>query len=207
MAIPHGILDTQPAEIYAQARSQIRNGDIALFAGREGMSRIIEHFTESLFCHVGFIWRMDDIDRIMLLESVENAGVRMLPLSSKVNGGRTGAPYNGQLVIARHEDFPAPGPGFDAAFHKMSQFAVDRLGCPYNAEEIAMIGATFAADLAGFALPAHMKPSNAYICSEYADLCYQALGIKIARARPHFVSPADFANDPKVHAVTTLRPD
>lgn len=205
--IPHDIFTQQPPGTYAQARDKVRNGDIALFAGREGMSLVIEHFTKSPFCHVGFIWRMDHIDRIMLLESVENVGVRMLPLSSKVNGGQSGAPYNGRLVIARHDDFPAPGAAFDAAFNKMSQFAVDRLGCPYNAEEIALIGATLAADLAGLALPAQMRPSNAYICSEYADICYRALGIQIARARPNFVAPADFANDAKVRAVATIRPD
>src|ERR1019366_7556320 len=103
----------------------MQNGDIALFAGREGMSRVIEHFTNSVFCHVGFIWRMDDIDRIMLLESVEVVGVRMLPLSSKVNGGTVGKPYNGQMVIARHAGFPPPGDEFNARFRDLTEFAVD----------------------------------------------------------------------------------
>jgi hypothetical protein len=207
MAVPDNIFQTQPAQTYDAARGQICNGDIALFAGREGGSQIIEHFTHSPFCHVGFIWRMDDIDRIMLLESVENVGVRMLPLSAKVNGGQSGKPYNGKLVVARHRDFPAPGPEFNAKFNKMTQFAVDRLGCTYNAEEIIMIGATIAAGLAGLDMPAQLKPSNAYICSEYADVCYRTLDITIARKRPNFIAPADFANDPRVEAVATIQPN
>jgi hypothetical protein len=207
MSIPKGIFESQPPQTYDQMRGTIRNGDIALFAGHEGASQIIEHFTDSLFCHVGFIWRMDAIDRIMLLESVENIGVRMLPLSAKVNGGASGKPYNGRLVVGRHDDFPEPGPDFDKAFNRMTQFAVDRLGCPYNAEEIVMIGATIAAGLAGFAMPASFKPTNAYICSEYADVCYRELGIQIARARPNFIAPADFATDAKVQTVATIRPD
>jgi hypothetical protein len=150
---------------------------------------------------------MDDIDRIMLLESVEAVGVRMLPLSSKVNGGLSGSPMDGQLLVARHEDFPAPGPAFDAAFGEMTKVAVDRLGCPYNVEEIGMIGANIVAALAGVDTPDVLKPSNAYICSDYADICYRALGIEISRKRPHFIAPADFANDAKVKAIVTLKPD
>jgi hypothetical protein len=207
MTVPNDIFSQAPPVSYDVARTQIRNGDIALFAGREPMSRLIEHFTESTFCHVGYIWRMDAIDRIMLLESVENAGVRMLPLSSKMNGGMSGKPYNGQLLVARHDDFPLPGPAFDEAFGKMTRFAVDRLGCPYDPEEIGMIGVSIAANLAGFAVPNGLKPNNAYICSEYAEVCYSELGIKIPRARADFIYPADFANDPKVKAVVGIRPD
>jgi hypothetical protein len=206
MAVPNSIFTDMPAGSYDVARPLIRNGDIALFAGQEGMSRLIEEATHSPFCHVGFIWRMDDIDRIMLLESVEVEGVRMLPLSSKISGGLSGKPYNGQMLVARHDDFPAPGPAFDAAFGEMTKVAVDRLGCPYNAEEIGLIAANIAAGMAGINLPNFLKPSNAYICSEYADICYRALGIQITRSRPNFVAPADFANDPKVQPIITLRP-
>ncbi|HEY2359106.1 MAG TPA: hypothetical protein VGH86_16775 [Phenylobacterium sp.] len=207
MAVASSVFVDMPAGSYDAARPLIRNGDIALFAGHGGMSRLIEHFTGSPFSHVGFIWRMDAIDRIMLLESVEDVGVRMLPLSSKVNGGLSGRPMDGQLLVARHDDFPAPGAAFDAAFGEMTKVAVDRLGCPYNVEEIGLIGANIAAALAHIDMPDVLKPSNAYICSEYADVCYRALGIEIARSRPHFVAPADFANDPKVKAIVTLKPD
>ena len=207
MAVASSVFADMPAGSYDAARPLIRNGDIALFSGHGGMSRLIEHFTVSPFSHVGFIWRMDAIDRIMLLESVENLGVRMLPLSIKVNGGLSGSPMNGELLVARHDDFPAPGPAFDAAFGEMTKVAVDRLGCPYNVEEIGMIGANIAAALGGIEVPEVLKPSNAYICSEYADVCYRALGIEVARKRPHFVAPADFADDPRVRAIVTLKPD
>jgi hypothetical protein len=207
MAVANSVFTDMPPGSYDAARPLIRNGDIALFAGQEGMSQLIEHATNSPFCHVGFIWRMDDIDRIMLLESVEVVGVRMVPLSGKINGGLSGKPYNGKMLVARHDDFPAPGPAFNAAFGAMIKVAVDRLGCPYNAEEIGLIAANIAAGIAHIQLPDFLKPTNAYICSEYADICYRALGIQIARARPDFIAPADFANDPKVKPVVTLAPD
>ncbi len=207
MPVPNNIFDTMPPGSYDAGRVAIRNGDIALFAGREGPSRLIEHFTHSTFCHVGFIWRMDDIDRVMLLESVEDVGVRMLPLSSKMNGGLSGKPYNGQLMIARHDGFPAPGPDFNKAFGEMTRFAVDRLGCPYNTEEITMIGAKIAASFLHEALPNFLQPSNAYICSEYADICYRKVGVIIARQDADLVVPADFARDPRVQPVVAIKPD
>ncbi len=206
MAVANSIFTDMPAGAYDAARPLIRNGDIALFSGQEGMSKMIEHFTDSVFCHVGFIWRMDDIDRIMLLESVEVVGVRMLPLSAKINGGLSGKPYNGKMLVARHDDFPPPGDNFNKAFGEMTKVAIDRLGCPYNAEEIGLIAANIAAGLAGIHMPDFLKPENAYICSEYADICYRALGIQIARKQADFIAPADFANDPKVKPVVTLKP-
>ncbi len=207
MPVPNDIFSQMPPTSYAAAREKIQNGDIAIFSGREPMSQLIEQATKSAFCHVGFIWRMDDIDRIMLLESIENVGVRMVPLSAKVNGGVSGKPYNGQLVIARHADFPEPGPALTASFRTMTEFAVDRLGCPYNAEEIAMIGAKIAASAVGMKLPDFLQPANAYICSEYADICYQKIGITVSRADPDLVVPADFAREAKVRAIATIKPD
>lgn len=206
MTITKQDFEAFPTRTYDEARTDIRNGDIALFSGDEGMSKLIEHFTGSPFSHVGFVWRMDDIDRILLLESVEVAGVRMLPLSSKINGGLSGRPYNGTLLIARHDEFPQPGPTYNEAFGRMTRVAVDRLGCPYNADEIAMIAVNMAAGLAGIELPDTMKPSNAFICSEYADACYRELGIEVGRKVHHFVAPADFANDPKVRPIVRIGP-
>lgn len=206
MTIAETILTDMPSVTYDQARDLIRNGDIALFAGGEGMSLAIEHFTQSPFSHVGFIWRMDNIDRVMLLESIEVAGVRLVPLSTKINGGSAGKPYPGKMVVARHAGFPAPGPDFDRLFGEMTRFAVDRLGCPYGADDMARIVFKIAAGMAHVNLPGHLKPDNAYICSEYADICYRSIGIAIEWNKEGFIAPADFARDPQVSAVVTVHP-
>ena len=69
------------------------------------MSRLIEHFTDSPFCHVGFIWRMDDIDRIMLLES---AGGDLIKRSLPV------ADANGEVMMVLDEKSPS-----DAGFLRL----------------------------------------------------------------------------------------
>jgi hypothetical protein len=207
MTVPNDIFKTMAPVSYDAARPKIQNGDIALFSGKNGFGPVIEEFTDSPFCHVGFIWRMDDIDRIMLLESVEVVGVRMLPLSSKVTGGLSGKPFDGNILVARHADFPSPdSDGFLDKFRDMTEFAVDRLGCPYDPVEIAAIAMQIGAGMLNLEFPEHLKPTNAYICSAYADICYRKIGIEIARARPDFIAPADFARDPKVSAIAAIAP-
>lgn len=205
MPISQDEFEVMPAVAYQDARDLIRNGDIMLFSGTEPFSRIIQHFTDSRWSHVGFIWRMEEIDRIMLLESVEKAGVRAVSLSSRVEGGVVAKPYKGELLVVRHKRFPQPHELDRKTFADMTRFAVDRLGCPYDIDEIAKITLRIAAHMGNFELPEHLKPDNAYICSEYAAECYSALGIDIKRAMSSFVSPADFAADPDIEPVVRLR--
>ncbi len=143
------------------------------------------------------IWRMDDIDRIMLLESVEVVGVRMLPLSSKMMAGPSANPTTASCSSPVMMTFPQPGGDFATKFRAMTEFAVDRLGCPYNAEEIGMIAATIGAGMAGIEMPAFLNLRTPTSAPEYADICYQTIGTQIARKRPNFIAPADFANDAK----------
>jgi hypothetical protein len=190
---------------YQEARSLIRNGDILLGHGRAPFSRAIQAATGSPWSHVGFIWRLEEIDRIMVLESVESFGVRAISLNTKINGGSTGKPYNGHLVIARHEDFDTHVDA--AAMSRMTAFAVDRLGCPYAPWEVMGIGMRIligALRLRTFGPP---KPNSAYVCAEYAHECYQQIGVHIPWDHRGFIAPVDFASNAKVHPVAVLRPD
>ena len=111
------------------------------------------------------------------------------------------------MLVARHSGFPEPGPQFDAMFGEMTKFAVDRLGCPYGVEDMSKIAFKIAMGLAHVDLPDHLKPANAYICSEYADICYRKVGINIEWNNQGYISPADFARDPKVKPVVTVTTD
>ena len=65
-----------------------QTGDILLFSTVGGFSSLIEQFTDSLWSHAAFIWNMEDIDRVILLESVETFGVRAIALSNRIDGDR-----------------------------------------------------------------------------------------------------------------------
>lgn len=203
MAIADDIFQTAAAQPYADLRPQIQNGDIALFSGTELFSRAIQWATKSPFSHVGFIFRLDDIDRVMVLEALTSS-VCTVALSAIVNGtGPHQKPYNGKLVIARHADFARLATL--QTLRTMSEFAVDRFGAPYGVGEIIKIMARIVLGRFNFKLPRMFMPDDEYICSEYAAACFQQVGIIIPWDGLGFIAPCDFANDPSVEAVGVVK--
>ena len=61
-----------PNKHYRELRHEIRSGDILLCSGHSVFSTLIKKATGSIWSHIGFILRVDAIDRIMVLESVES---------------------------------------------------------------------------------------------------------------------------------------
>jgi hypothetical protein len=167
---------------------------------------MIEHFTDSLWGHAALILRVQDIDSMLLLESVHTYGVRAGAMSNRINGGgATPAPYPGKLLVLRHRQFPPETE--QAAIGKTARVAIGKLGYPYSQEEIARIGLRIAAGMAGRTLAGQLEPVHAFVCSEYVAKCYDAMGITLAPDREGFIAPADLANDPNVYAVCAIRAD
>jgi hypothetical protein len=191
---------------YAAARGDMQTGDILLFNSKDLGARIIETFTKSLWCHAAFVLVLKDIDRVFLLESVNKIGVRMMPVSIKLNGipGKQ-HPTKDKVLLARYQGFPHED---GKRVGEMTKVALDRLGYPYSLQELAMIAERIAQDIIGeVSKKKYTSQKNAYICSEYVAMCYQAMGIQIVRNKAGFMSPADIANDPNVFPVHALKPD
>ena len=206
MAVSTAEFDAMQPVPYSQARGRLRTGDILLFHSLGLPSLTIEHFTNSLWSHAAFIWCLEDIERVLLLESVDTYGVRCLALSNRINGSSAAPePYPGKLLVARHADFPYPADPRKVG--AMTQFAIDRLGYPYGTGDLVRIGMRIAAGLAGITLPGELQPRNGYVCSEYVANCYAAMDINLAPDKEGFMAPADIAADPKVRAVLSLCPD
>ncbi|MDL1959581.1 MAG: hypothetical protein LWX01_10845 [Deltaproteobacteria bacterium] len=96
------------AEIpYEQIRDQAQNGDVLICSGAGLFSSMIQQATDSIWSHVGFILRLEEIDRVMLLESIEPIGVRTIRLSKYLTGydEKRKKPYKGGLAIIRHSQF------------------------------------------------------------------------------------------------------
>jgi hypothetical protein len=185
---------------YDDARSEIRSGDILLCSGSSIFSTLIQKATNSIWSHVGFVMRLDAIDRVMVLESVESIGVRTVPLSSyATNYNATGKGYPGQILIARHSQFnPANIPN-------LSENAIDLFGYPYDTQEIVRIAARIGMKAFGFNSQSQaVQPGRAFICSEYAYDCYHSVGLTIDYDSSGFVSPADFALTPQINALFSL---
>lgn len=204
MAVSTAEFNAMEQTPYSVARPKLRTGDIVLFHSSAAPSELIEHFTDSLWCHAAIVWNvMPPTDRVMLLESVDTYGVRAMRMSSKINGcPASPTPYPGKILVVRHS---ALENGMsDAQAHDMTDFAVDRLGYPYSPTELVRIGLRIAAGLAGQDLPGVLAPKNAYVCSEYVAGCLQAVGLNIVPDKKGFIAPADIANDPEVKALLSL---
>ena len=191
---------------YSQARLLLQTGDILLFHSTAIGSFVIETFTESLWSHASIIWQVKDVDRVMLLESVDKMGVRCSRLSNRINGcAPDPRPYNGKLLVLRHKAVPAPIP--DATAKAMMGFALDRLGYPYSTQELVDVAERIAAGLLHIAVSGEVASSVAYICSEYVACIYAAVGLELMQDKEGFVAPADISLDPNLELVCAMCPD
>jgi len=192
---------------YSQARGRLQTGDILLFSSTGPFSLVIEHFTESLWSHVGMVWRVGDttLDRVLVLESLENLGIRAVSASNRINGAGDAKAYDGHLLVARHRLLP--NPLTPAQVTELTRFGVDHLGYPYNPVELVRIATRIALGLANVQVPGHLEPSNSYICSEFVARCYEAVGIDLAPNAEGFMAPADVAADQNIVPIMALCPD
>lgn len=159
------------------------------------MSRMIQAATGSPYSHVGFLLHLAHLERWMVLESVESVGIRACSLSTYVrdyNG--TGAPYPGKLYLARHQGIDL---SHGADFTAFSRVAINLLGYPYDTREILGITARIVAHKLGMtARPP--RTSRTYICSEFAALCFESVGVHISYDELGFIAPKHFAECPDV---------
>ena len=191
---------------YKKFRDEIRSGDILLCSGSGWFSKMIQRATNSVWSHVGFVMRLESIDRVMVLESVEPLGVRTVPLSKYLNDyDSNNNPYPGGLVLARHAEFE--NKATEKKLQKFGQFAVDLFGYPYDKDEIAKISARIATSWLPFSNKEKkaLKRDREYICSEYAWECYRSIGISVKHDRKGFVAPADFAKDKNISLQAVLK--
>ena len=180
---------------YDEVRDSIDSGDLLMCSGDSYFSKMIQWATDSCWSHSAFVLRVDQIDRVMVMESVESIGVRTVPLRNYLeNYNGAGQAYPGGVVVMRHQEFDRK-----ATLERLAgfgQFAVDQLGYPYDNRQIASIAAKI---MSGLISKRERKglniEANAYICSEYVWHCYKRLGIHIKKNPRGYVAPSDLAED------------
>lgn len=172
---------------YLQIRDQIQTGDIFFASGNYAFSKMIQHFSDSKFSHVGFVFTWNT--RVLLLESVEDDGVRLVPLSQYLsNYENSGQPYNGQLFLGRYN-----APLDTSKVNLMLGKAADSLHKKYDQDEIINILARVTIGLGKHG------DNDAYICSEFVDICFKEIGIIFPRDPNGFIFPEHIASDNNVN--------
>ncbi|WP_273853287.1 YiiX/YebB-like N1pC/P60 family cysteine hydrolase [Guptibacillus spartinae] len=181
---------------YQSVRSIFQTGDLLLCSGSYPVSRIIQNVSNSKFSHVALVFHW--MDRIMLLESVESYGVRIVPVSHYFSDYRnSGQPYKGKLYLARHSQMKSLD---DIKRNAMLQRGADLTGKFYDIEEILKILASVVID------DLESIPNDRYICSEFIQECYQKAGLCFPDDGRGFIYPEHIASDPAVRPLYELVP-
>ena len=84
---------------YEEVRLTLKSGDLIFASGDYLVSKAIQKVTHSPWSHVAIIIRVEEIDRILLLESVEDMGVRIVPLSKYLHTYENNRPYKGKIIV------------------------------------------------------------------------------------------------------------
>ncbi|WP_347549004.1 YiiX/YebB-like N1pC/P60 family cysteine hydrolase [Pseudalkalibacillus hwajinpoensis] len=181
---------------YQHIRNHIQTGDLLLCSGSYPVSKIIQKVSNSHFSHVALLFRW--VDRIMLFESVESYGVRMVPLSHYFNDYRnSGSAYVGDLYLSRHAKVQHLT---SSKLNDMLRRGADLTGKMYDIEEILKILASVVID------DLKSIPNDRYICSEFIQECFQKAGISFSDDGRGFIYPQHIASDPNVHPLAKLVP-
>src|ERR1700743_809263 len=134
MTIPDDALETFKPKSYAQVRKLVQDGDLFLCQGNDPFSKLIRWSTKSPWSHIAIAFRIDSLDKVIVIESVQNIGVRAVDLAEVCSRDSTGkSPYPGKILLARHNAYGG-GPE-DPKVRKMAEFAFDHLGNKFAPNE------------------------------------------------------------------------
>lgn len=179
-----GTISEQQILSYDEIRDQIETGDFLFCSGNYPLSQLIQQATSSIWSHVGTIIRSREFDRVFVIESVEDAGVRLFPLSNYLENYQSNKPYFGKLFIAKTRRRVELANGLDWAFEK--------IGTRFDYEEFIKIATRI---IVGGGK--HGNDSK-FICSELVEAIWRISGYQIAFDRRGFISPDNIWEDPIV---------
>lgn len=126
---------------------------------------------------------------MLLLESIEDMGVRFAPLSKYLGDYDNGKPYKGRVVLGRCRDFDADIVG------SLARFGIDELTRPYDKDEVAKIMARVTLGIG------NKERDREYICSELVYECFSNAGREFDYDQRGFISPENIWLDEKVSLV------
>ncbi len=156
-----------PPRKYKIIRNELQTGDLIFCNGNYFFSKIIQKITKSNWNHVGIIYKDEVLDRVLVLESENTYGVRLVPLSKYLRDYHgTNKPYKGKIVAARlHPEISTN------RLQKSISFGLDALTKPNGYIEVIRIAIRLL-----FKKSRHNNSRN-YISSEFVQTCLKQADI------------------------------
>jgi hypothetical protein len=203
MTIQDEVLTKLKPRPYGAVRRLVRDGDLLLCSADDQFSRLIRWSSGAPWSHIAIAYRIPTQGRVMVLESVQQLGVRTVPLSTFISKTSNGThPYPGKIVLARHQgvaDLSAARAG------EMFGYAFSRLGDRFAGGEILKIGLRILLGRLDVHMPRSLGPKDEFICSEFVARCFEHAGLQVPWDGLGFVAPADFARAPEVKAIARVQ--
>lgn len=172
---------------YEVLRNKLQTGDLIFLSGNHWLSKLIRIRSKGAWSHVGVVVRIEEINRVFLVESIIEVGVRMIPMSFIIkdyDGHKR--PYNGRIAWARVEDLPT-----DKSLI-IKEFVLDNLSKQYDRKEYWRV---LWRTIAGKKKLFH---DDKYSCAEYIYEAFKRAGIYLKYDRGDFISPSAIWNDERV---------
>ncbi len=189
MASPISKLQMTEMEIvpYEKIRDYLVTGQIIFFSGSYLFSGIIQRLTKSAWSHVAFIYKDEQLGRVLLLEAEPHIGIRLIPLSKYLkdyNGTRR--PYKGTIFVTK---FSIPVSKED--LNEAISFGLDELTRPYDNWEIVRIMLRILFKIG------KRERNRSYICSELVRDCFTKAKI-LFKYKDSYISPDAIWSDERV---------
>ncbi len=181
-----------PVKPYKKIRNELKIGDLLFASGKYLISKLIRKFTKSPWSHIGIIFPVNSLGGALLLESVEDVGVRFVPIGKYLNDYHRGRPYNGLIVIARVKGLTKEN------IDKLGKFGIKELARPYDRDEIRKIALRIVKGRG------KRERDKEYICSELVYECFLRAGIEFKYDKRGFISPQNIWEDPRVEPLTRI---
>lgn len=164
---------------YEVNRDSFQTGDLIFFSGNHWLSNLIRIRSKGAWSHVGIVIKIEEINRLFLVESILEVGVRMIPLSFLVkNYDGHKKPYDGRVVWTRYEHLSTE------QILSIKEFALDNLSKQYDKKEYYRI---LWRTVVGKKKIFH---DDKYTCSEYVREAFKHAGIYLKYERGDFISPS-----------------
>lgn len=190
-----------PATPYSSFRPYLQSGDLLFCSVRSGFSRVVQAATGSPWSHVGIVIRVEAMDRVMVLESLEVVGIRMKPLSHYAEQGLSGLPFQGELVVARHREIEPQS----SATRALIEYGMSLMDKPHSQMEVAGIALRL-----GLGFGSVTDRRRRFLSAEFVDACFsheRGAALKpFHRANNRLVTPADLWADPRMMPLRRLLP-
>jgi len=165
---------------YAQARDQIKNGDVLMYKGRGLISSVIRWVTRSPYSHAALAtwWNQ----RLMVMEA-KGQGVIVNPTSRSI------LHYRGDV-----EWFSCKKEISEDDRLRMVTFAQEELGKSYGRWKAIILGLKILF-IHDFEKKDRLKREKKLFCSEYVAQIYNSIGLDLKKGRSdRFTKPGDIAN-------------